>query len=466
MEAQHKARVMSETLDWYFDSIRNIDFQFAWVGVGIIHAVLSLITLLFLFTLATMIYRARPGSPENRFMSLMLFVEGLKTIVTWYAVYPFGPETLPYVQHWRVVYYTMCLLSILMYLSLSSFYPVRFLKFMSKDVIKKNLFWALPVLSVAIISVAIVSSGGVHETFAGSLHIECQEGSGEGDAIVTASYGENDYEGNCLEQYAPYDFITVEQTDLGRLLLMMPVITAFIALGFMRKVQKGFEKDEENEEARQRSSEARALVLGFGGKTFFQGSMLFFMIYITYEYGQFNSADLLEVEMNNRMKFYFYGLYGFLFSALFAGLFEGTMFTYAILKNEVLGIDEKLRKTFSTAIFATFGALLLVIASELVESRLGGSGWVGGVVVGAPLVVLRKPIYSIINNFSNRLMPEAFTSAESTYLEAFEIAREEGAVTDEARKFLNLQAKTLHLDEKRVEYLELWYDEKRMLEEE
>ena len=142
------------------------------------------------------------------------------------------------------------------------------------------------------------------------------------------------------------------------------------------------------------------------------------------------------------------------------------MFTYAILKNEVLGIDEKLRKTFSAAIFATFGALLLVIASELVESKLGGSGWVGGVVVGAPLVVLRKPIYSIINNFSNRLMPEAFTSAESTYLEAFEIAREEGSVTDEARKFLNLQAKTLHLDEKRVEYLELWYDEKRMLEEE
>lgn len=63
-------------------------------------------------------------------------------------------------------------------------------------------------------------------------------------------------------------------------------------------------------------------------------------------------------------------------------------------------------------------------------------------------------------------MPEAFTSAESTYLEAFEIAREEGSVTDEARKFLNLQAKTLQLDEKRVEYLELWYDEKRMLEEE
>ena len=269
---------MGEILDWYVDSIRDIDFQFAWVGVGIIHAVLSMITLLFLFTLATMIYRARPNSPENRFMSLMLFVEGIKTIVTWYAIYPFGPETLPYVQYWRVVYYTMCLLSILMYLSLSSFYPVKFLKFMSNDKIKNNLFWALPTLAIAIISLVVFSAGGVHETFAGSLHIDCPEGSGEGDAIVTASYGENDYKGNCLKQYAPYDFITVEQSDLGRLLLMMPVITAFIALGFMRNAQKRLEEDVEDEESKQKSTEARALVVGFGGKTFFQGSMLFFMI--------------------------------------------------------------------------------------------------------------------------------------------------------------------------------------------
>ena len=128
------------------------------------------------------------------------------------------------------------------------------------------------------ITLAIVSAGGVYETFDGSLHIECPEGSGEGDAIVTASYGENDYEGNCLEQHAPYDFITVEQSDLGRLLLMMPVLTAFIALGFMRRAQKSLVMDEDDEEAKQKSTEARALVVGFGGKTFFQGSMLFFMI--------------------------------------------------------------------------------------------------------------------------------------------------------------------------------------------
>mgnify|MGYP003321529784 CR=1 FL=1 len=64
-----------------------------------------------------------------------------------------------------------------------------------------------------------------------------------------------------------------------------------------------------------------------------------------------------------------------------------------ILKNEILGIDETLRKTFSTAIFATLGGFSLLIASELVEDLLGGGGLIGAVVVGFPLVLLRKPIF-------------------------------------------------------------------------
>ena len=147
----------SGSFAWYIKTIGDIDFEYAWGGVGIIHAFLSILTLIFLFTLATMIFRARPESPENRFMSLMLYVEGLKTIVAWYAIYPFGPEIMPLMQHWRVVYYTMCLLSIFMYLSLSSFYPVRFLKFMTKDSIKNNLYWALPAISIALMTLIIGS---------------------------------------------------------------------------------------------------------------------------------------------------------------------------------------------------------------------------------------------------------------------------------------------------------------------
>ena len=270
----------------------------------------------------------------------MLYVEGLKTIVTWYAIYPFGPEILPVMQYWRVVYYTMCLLSIMMYLSLSSFYPVKFLKFMTKDSIKNNLYWALPAISVVLMSLIITSSGGIYETFNGSLYVECPEGGGEGSAVIESSYGDDGLTGNCIEEHTPYHFVTVEQSDLGRLLLMSPVLTAFIALAFMRSAQKSLQVDEGDEEAVQRSTEARAIAVGFTGKTFFQGTMLFSMIYISAVYGKFNSSDLLNVELNDSFKYYFFGLYGFLFSALFAGLFEGTMFTYAILKNDVLGIDE------------------------------------------------------------------------------------------------------------------------------
>ena len=134
------------------------------------------------------------------------------------------------------------------------------------------------------------------------------------------------------------------------------------------------------------------------------------------------------------------------------------MFTYAILKNDVLGIDEKLRKTFSTAIFATIGAIAFLVASEVVENLVGGSGWIGGVLIGAPLILLRKPIFGMINGFSSRLMPESFTSAERTYVEAYELAMEDLVVTKEERKFLLLQAKTLGLDETRVSHLESWYD--------
>ena len=447
-------------LEYYIRHISLIDFQYSWTGVSMIHAVLSFITMIFLFTLATMIIRARPDSSENRFMALMLFVEGLKTFVAWYAIYPFGPEILPLVQYWRAVYYTLAFLSILMYLSLSSFYPVKFLKFMTHEEIKKNLYWALPLIAVTVMSAIIVSSGGLYETFNGSQHVNCQEAGGQ--ATVTPSSGAKQYEAGCLDDpnVVPYEYVIVEQSGLGKLLLFAPTLAAFVALAFMRSAQKGLEHSEEDvhqDESAKKATEARALAIGFGGKAFFQGSMVFFMVYITIKFGSFNTVDLITVGINEDLKFFFYGLYGFLFSVLFAGLFEGIMFTYAILKNEVLGIDERLRKTFSTAIFATIGAILLLIGTELMES-MTGSGALGGIIIGLPLIILRKPIFATINTFSNRLMPESFTKEEESYLEAYSAVMDDFTVTDGERRLLKLTAKNLGLNDKRVEYLEEWYD--------
>ena len=60
-------------------------------------------------------------------------------------------------------------------------------------------------------------------------------------------------------------------------------------------------------------------------------------------------------------------------------LFQGVIFTYAILKHEVMGIDERF---FTATTFAGFGALSLLIASEAMESVIPGGGLLGGLIVG------------------------------------------------------------------------------------
>ena len=70
---------------------------------------------------------------------------------------------------------------------------------------------------------------------------------------------------------------------------------------------------------------------------------------------------------------------------------------------------------------------------------------------------MRKPIYNTINNIVIVLMQEAFTKEESGYIEAYSTVMDDGLVTENERKLLVLQAKSLKLDEERVEELESWY---------
>ena len=54
-------------------------------------------------------------------------------------------------------------------------------------------------------------------------------------------------------------------------------------------------------------------------------------------------------------------------------------------------------------------------------------------------------------------MPEAHTGNEQAYLEAYSIAMDDGVVTEDERRMLKIQAKTLGLDEARVNHLESHY---------
>ena len=457
---------MEDIGTYYIRMLTNIAlYNGQTIGLSIIHSFLSYLTMIYLFILAVLILRARPSAPENRFMSLMLVTEGFKVMANWYNIYPFGPEIMPVIMYCRVAWYFFVILSLLMYFSTSSFYPVKYLGFMNKNIIRNNLFWVLPLLSVLIIGSMIYSAGGMVEAFGGLVFLSEKEYGIPGeltlypgsDPLVTG-IGLQD------KGYRPFQFFVPQQTGVARLLLLAPVFFALIAMAFMRNAQRRLERSGGKNE---KAVEARSLFIGFSGKVVFQGSMTAFIIYNTIKFGQFNTADIAGPFGDERSTIVqlMIGLYGFLFSILAGALFEGVMFTYAILKNEILGIDERLRKGFSTAVFASFGGILLLAASELMESMIG-FGWIGGVFIGLPLIVLRKPILSMINRFSNIIMPESFTSAEKNYLEGYSVAMEDGIITSQGRRMLEIQAKTLDLNSSRIQHLESWFDSNRESNEE
>ena len=460
---------VGDLVSYYLRHLGDIDIvKGHTVGLSIIHAALSLIVCLVLLALASLTIRARPNRPENRFMFVLLVAESYRVMVTWYNIYPFegSPEFIEFMQYFRIGWYICGLTCIMMYVSTVSFYPIKGLEFMTNPKIKNNLWWAIPCIAILIMtSLIVLSPGGSVDVIGGAYHVYCAEGTVSQPAEIISSKGSPDLVGVC-EDYAPYVYMVPGNSTAGQLLLVLPVFSAVIAMIFMRKSWKTLAQDPDKQN---QATEARSLFIGFAGKAIIKGAMTFGIISMVIVFGDWNLADVTTISEeygDNAFTLYLFILYGFLFSILFTGMLEGFMFTYGVLKNDILGIDEKLRKTFSTAIFATLGGISLLVASEIVEDLLGGGGIIGAVVVGVPLITLRRPIFVFINNFSTFLMPETFTKAEESYIEAYEIAMEDRIITEEERKFLKLSAKTLGLDQDRIEYIESWYNANLADEEE
>ncbi|MAV06454.1 MAG: hypothetical protein CMA29_01000 [Euryarchaeota archaeon] len=454
---------------YYWRTISTMDFEIGWT-MGLTHVIsaLGLITSIALIFLALLIIRARPKAAENRFMCVLLLAESWRVLAQWYNLFPLGPEFIPIIQYYRVGWYFCGILCIMLYISTISFYPTKRTRFMSKDAIKNNLWWALPVISAILLGMMISGNGGLQNTIGGTMHVDCSQpmvfdSDGNSPATLTYSVGMPETTGVCNQDLSPYVYFVPEAgSGLSTLLLLTPILSATIAMFMMRSAWK-LSKEEGREDD---ANEARSLFIGFAGKVTIKGMAVISIIATTVMFGRFNLADMTTIEDIDQLVIYFYCLYAFLFSILLTGMFEGIMFTYAILKNDILGIDEKLRKAFSTTIFAGIGGIILIAATETMESFIPGGGLVGGLIIGAPLIVLRKPIFSVINNFSTMLMPEAFTKSELSYIEAYEIAMEDRIITEEERKFLKLQAKTLGLDQERIDYIESWYNSNLENEEE
>ena len=90
---------------------------------------------------------------------------------------------------------------------------------------------------------------------------------------------------------------------------------------------------------------------------------------MTARFVDFNLADLASID-GDLLPIYLYCLYGFMFSILLTGMFEGFMFSYAILKNDILGIDDTLRRSMSWGVFVFVGAVAILIVAELYALNL------------------------------------------------------------------------------------------------
>tara|TARA_B100002052_G_scaffold267517_1_gene265472 strand:+ start:69 stop:1430 length:1362 start_codon:yes stop_codon:yes gene_type:complete len=446
--------------DYYVRMLSNIDLlKGETIGISIIFSWLGLFTMIYLFILASLILRARPTAAENRFMFLLLIAEGFKATFDWKYLYPFGPEMMPVFQYVRVVWYFFLILSLLLYISVCAFYPVKFFGFMNHNKIRNNLYWILPLFSFFIIFSLISTNDGIGNTFGNMYYVKClsadQQPMYESYPIV-----DNDYQTSCFDtaDYHPFAYFINESTPLSILLVWSQVIFSFIAVVFMKNAISNLKKSKANLE---RVTEARAMFIGFTGKTIFQGTAVAFMIFLLSQFGRINLADVsLYLGQEYKIGIFMIGLYGFTFSILATALFQGVMFTYAILKNEILGIDQRLRSVFSNAVFAAIGGILLLVASEIMESLLG-FGWIGSVVIGIPMILLRKPIISILNRLSGALMPDSLTKNDKIYLDAYQLAMVDGLVTEKERNMLSFQAKTLGINADRIKYLEIYFDDQQ-----
>ena len=411
-----------------------------------------------------MILKARSHAPENRFMAILLLAEGYRVMASWYISYPFSADMLPVMEYYRVGWYFCSLLCLFMSLSTVSFYPPKRLEFMANDKIRNNLWWALPVLTAVIIAALISSSGSVVGAFGGNYHIECNDIDEE--VILTATPGSPPIEAGCVEtaESFPYSWFVPGSTPAGKLLLLAPPLSAIVAAFMMRGAWNRFDQEDGMEN---QANEARSLFIGFAGKATIKGLLVMSIVYMTYRFGDFNLADLASID-GDLLPIYLYCLYGFMFSILLTGMFEGFMFSYAILKNDILGIDEQLRRSMSWGVFVFTGAICILVVAELLEGIIPYGGVASALVVGVPLTVMRKPIYNTINILVIILIPEAFTKDEQSYLEAYSAVMDDFEVTEGERKLLQLTAKNLGLSEARVTYLEDWYNAsiKEDLEEE
>ncbi|DAC26374.1 MAG TPA: hypothetical protein D7H85_03005 [Candidatus Poseidoniales archaeon] len=445
-------------VSYYWRSISNVDFGVGtFMGYWHILAIFSILSAIFLIFLSYLVLRAGPKKAKNRFMALMLFTEALRcSTAMLFWVYAWPESFLKVLEPARVVYYTMSFQLFLLYMIAATFYSEKQWAKRVSEFFRIHGIYLLPIFCFGFILFASELLGGRTVAIGDISWVYCQDvGVGYG---TTASGEPLPFEVSCTSKYAELYPMTMSNVALGpltRVLLFVPLIGAIVAMVSVGRSQKRI-KESGNSSL---IGEVRAVRLGFIGKTVLQISSTLVLFTIIGILGQSPSMETSPFNEALNVPTLLIALGPLIpTTVVLAALFEGLIFTYAVIKNDMFGIDEKLRTTFITATFAGFGAFLLLMSTEAMES-IFDQGWIGGVIIGLPLIIFRKPIFTTLSKFSTTIMPESHTGEELGYLEMYSLAMKDGKITENERRMLDLQARTYGIGEERRTYLEKWFDE-------
>ena len=464
---------MASALEFYANSFDAEGFY----GLRLIISWISVAVFIWLLSLSYLVWKADSKSTENRFMGVLLIIEGIKAGFL-------APDIFPYDSQWEwlwdylwvfkiEVFFYAHTAAILLYLCLPIYYRIDKLNFMFNPTLQKHAWYLAPLIGLAI-WMSIRDLNGFY--MGNSAWLICSEAGAEPtlqvwwgsiQPFMTDTVAQI---GTCSQYYEVHLVDDSTAGGLWAIALASPLITLG-ALFFIRSSMK-------TEKAAGREGESthltsRSLYLGFLGKV--SGTMLYFITLIVIipllndgSMATFADSTLWrygeDATSLDRVKYLIWTL-ALLMTPLAMG-FEALMFVHAALNDSVFGIDQNLRKTFRTAMFTGIGALLFITTTEVMEQVLG-QGLLGGVGIGIVFLGLRAPVLRVLDGMSGRLIPSSYSVEENAYLGAYDTAMEDRIITPEERRLLNTLAKTYNLTDERVEQLEHEYNSMlEVLEEE
>ena len=414
-------------------------------------SILGFLTAGMMFYLAVLIYRANPDNAKNRFLSFLLAFEGLGAgALNFFGTYPFPVDYIDSLYSVRYVSGSTGMIRLLFYASIAAFYFDKKWMKSVRALFASKILWLTPIIGFGLFVATLSALGGDVQAMGDMYMLEC-DGPGEGN---NETYGGTEFIFNTtcpasLESMYPLSATKIGVGPLQPILVPLTALFLLVSTVALYRIDPTAISDSAQFDER----ELRAVRFGFLIKLIFLVGATALIILAD---SLMNSGDLVGSDIIQGDLFFSSFQSITLFMNIFGSFMMGVLFAYAVLKQDVLGIDEQLRKTFTGTIFAAVGAVSFIAGTEIMENLIG-VGWVGAVLMGSVLISTRKPILASISSVSNLLLPEVHTKDEDAYLELYKLAVEDGNVSEKERTMLNLQATAYGLSTKRTSHLEAWY---------